>query len=184
MKRTLPTKRPRVEKQTEIPHRIRSAEFPQTVVCFENQGVFSAGVFCSQEIAFEIIQRNLNGLIRDKHGLISASFIGHAFLIKSENEEALTHATAELRREIQKYTPDPRQNIIENTGTARDLKKVRFTKKLKHSGETECIFCCLPFELGQKVRRTPCLHLFHAECIEPWLLIKKVCPVDKMALKG
>jgi len=45
-----------------------------------------------------------------------------------------------------------------------------------------CCICLCEMEVGTKVKQLPCLHRFHPECIESWLLVNKVCPIDKTKL--
>jgi len=43
-----------------------------------------------------------------------------------------------------------------------------------------CGVCLIDFENGNELRKLPCGHLFHRECIDHWLLHSStVCPVDK-----
>ena len=43
--------------------------------------------------------------------------------------------------------------------------------------DNNCTICKNNFENGEKIRRLGCNHIFHMECIDPWLLEKKTCPV-------
>lgn len=44
----------------------------------------------------------------------------------------------------------------------------------------ECIICLCKFKPGQEVRMlSRCKHIYHVDCIDSWLLINGVCPIDK-----
>lgn len=42
-----------------------------------------------------------------------------------------------------------------------------------------CSICLEQMEAGQKVMRLLCLHVFHKDCIVPWLQRNRTCPIDK-----
>jgi len=41
---------------------------------------------------------------------------------------------------------------------------------------SSCQICRCEFELGDSLRRLPCMHPFHTDCVTPWLGSKGVCP--------
>jgi Ring finger domain len=43
-------------------------------------------------------------------------------------------------------------------------------------GEDTCVVCLDDLDVGNRVRRLPCNHVFHAECIRTWLRRKNACP--------
>jgi len=45
-----------------------------------------------------------------------------------------------------------------------------------------CCICLSDMEPGNKVRTLPCSHFFHTECIDNWLKLNKVCPIDKTTI--
>lgn len=42
---------------------------------------------------------------------------------------------------------------------------------------TQCSICLGDFEADEEVRRMPCRHTFHADCIENWIKLKHSCPL-------
>lgn len=47
--------------------------------------------------------------------------------------------------------------------------------------QEECPVCFLAYEEGEELRRLPCLHAFHTECIDRWLTSRRdtalCCPI-------
>jgi len=45
------------------------------------------------------------------------------------------------------------------------------------SDRSECSICMCELETGETVRMLGCMHLFHAACVDRWLLAKPQCPM-------
>lgn len=52
-------------------------------------------------------------------------------------------------------------------------------KELQGDGEC-CAICIEPYRVPEVLRMLPCSHEFHKNCIDPWLLEHRTCPMCKM----
>nr|XP_043615147.1 probable E3 ubiquitin-protein ligase RHC2A [Erigeron canadensis] len=48
--------------------------------------------------------------------------------------------------------------------------------------DPHCAVCKDPFCLGTEVKEMPCKHLYHSDCILPWLAMRNSCPVCRHEL--
>jgi hypothetical protein len=46
-----------------------------------------------------------------------------------------------------------------------------------------CSICLEPYQEGTRVRALPCMHHYHAECIDTWLQQHDTCPVCKSSAR-
>lgn len=55
----------------------------------------------------------------------------------------------------------------------------------KHDGtplpgnQTNCPVCLCEFTKGEKLKSLPCVHFYHKECIDRWLMVGNSCPLCK-----
>ncbi|CAI5649218.1 unnamed protein product [Oreochromis niloticus] len=47
-----------------------------------------------------------------------------------------------------------------------------------------CAVCLEPFNNNQCLRVLPCLHEYHRDCVDPWLLLQHTCPLCKRSILG
>jgi len=48
----------------------------------------------------------------------------------------------------------------------------------------QCAICMDDYELAQKVRKLPCGHMYHLDCIKKWLEMHGTCPVCRKDMNG
>ncbi|KAI8539987.1 hypothetical protein RHMOL_Rhmol09G0225600 [Rhododendron molle] len=75
----------------------------------------------------------------------------------STMQQASSSVTAEKKQDT--------ANVVGNTKASED--------------ELTCSVCLEQVTVGELVRSLPCLHQFHANCIDPWLRQQGTCPVCK-----
>ena len=39
-----------------------------------------------------------------------------------------------------------------------------------------CVICMIEFVIGDRVRYLPCMHTYHTDCIDDWLMRSFTCP--------
>ena len=58
-----------------------------------------------------------------------------------------------------------------------------FRSNSSSSHEKECTICTDPFQTGDTLRRLPCLHTFHRDCIDEWFQRSRKCPICMMRVE-
>ncbi|XP_073059914.1 uncharacterized protein [Primulina eburnea] len=107
-----------------------------------------------------------HGNLRDREDYILALEYDTLFGQLVENENAL------------KGSPPAAKSVVEN------LPSVVYTKEVveENSCLVSCAVCMDEFAVGEKLTRMPCFHLYHGECILPWLHNRNTCPVCRYEL--
>ncbi|KAL9224336.1 hypothetical protein vseg_000380 [Gypsophila vaccaria] len=62
------------------------------------------------------------------------------------------------------------------------LPSVDVTEEMMRSDSSQCAVCMDEFELGAQAKQMPCKHVFHKDCIVPWLELHNSCPVCRYEL--
>uniref|UniRef100_A0A672S3K8 Ring finger protein 215 n=1 Tax=Sinocyclocheilus grahami TaxID=75366 RepID=A0A672S3K8_SINGR len=63
--------------------------------------------------------------------------------------------------------------------------KVRCDPTQTQPVETDsCAVCLEQYNNNQCLRVLPCLHEFHRDCVDPWLLLQQTCPLCKRSVLG
>ncbi|XP_046741899.1 uncharacterized protein LOC124408764 isoform X2 [Diprion similis] len=74
------------------------------------------------------------------------------------------------------------QESIESHTFPHKYKRVKKVENAEDSVE-KCTICLSEFEDCESVRRLPCMHLFHVDCVDQWLCTNKRCPICRVDIE-
>ncbi|XP_030074154.1 RING finger protein 215 isoform X4 [Microcaecilia unicolor] len=102
-----------------------------------------------------------------------------------------TGLVVQAQRQSRHHQPgeDPELNLKQHILQRLSALKTRRYHPSKHrksqSPEIEtCAVCLDQFHRNQCLRVLPCLHEFHRDCVDPWLLLQHTCPLCKYNILG
>lgn len=81
----------------------------------------------------------------------------------------------QLTRNNSRGPPPASQSAIDSMPTVK-------INKRHLRGDSHCPVCKDRFELGSEAREMPCKHIYHSDCITPWLVRHNSCPVCRHQL--
>lgn len=73
-------------------------------------------------------------------------------------------------------TPPASKSAIEGLPT------IRITVELLDTDSSQCAVCKDIFEVDEEAKQMPCKHIYHKDCILPWLELHNSCPVCRYEL--
>eukprot|EP01080_Neovahlkampfia_damariscottae_P012000 gene12000-5400_t len=83
----------------------------------------------------------------------------------------------QLQERLGSVPKGAKKEDIENTTSQFKLRKL-------FKDQDTCVICYEEFKIGESVRKLPCLHLFHSNCIDEWLQQSRNCPLCKKDILG
>ncbi|KAI3464207.1 hypothetical protein Pfo_020870 [Paulownia fortunei] len=73
-------------------------------------------------------------------------------------------------------TPPASKSAVEQ------LPDIKITEEMLASDSSQCAVCKDSFELDEDAKQMPCKHIYHKDCILPWLELHNSCPVCRYEL--
>lgn len=117
-----------------------------------------------------VIENNTDG---DPSGFRLPSNLGDYFI--GPGLEQLIQQLAE--NDPNRYgTPPASKSAVQN------LPNIKITNELLESDYSDCAVCKDSFELDEEAKQLPCKHIYHQDCIMPWLELHNSCPVCRYEL--
>lgn len=88
------------------------------------------------------------------------------------------HLTPSQSLLASQLTEEEQVRIAQRIGLIQHLPKGVFNCGSEPSDKKfkECVICMLDFEFGNPIRFLPCLHIYHVDCIDAWLMRSFTCP--------
>ncbi|XP_008216235.1 uncharacterized protein LOC100678661 isoform X2 [Nasonia vitripennis] len=74
------------------------------------------------------------------------------------------------------------QESIESHTFPHTYKRVKDVENKEDTIE-KCTICLSEFEENENVRRLPCMHLFHIDCVDQWLSTNSCCPICRVDIE-
>lgn len=120
-----------------------------------------------------IIQDSRSGFTGQRRSMVPTVPEEDSRLTHEEQKKALT----KLKKEI--YTPSPKRlaRRLGRSYGANTQDALNETGKDRDEDGKRCAICLDDFEPRQEVVLTPCDHMFHEDCIVPWVKSQGQCPV-------
>jgi len=102
---------------------------------------------------------------------------GRAFVPTTDEELMRRAIEASLRDRPGFAVPGATPEVVARATT---LSLYRPGSKSLGNGADDCHICYDNFCMDEPIRVLPCLHRFHAECVDRWLAQSRICPVCKL----
>lgn len=88
----------------------------------------------------------------------------------------------ELIQQLAENDPNRRGTPPASKSAVEGLPDISVTEDLLASDSSQCAVCKDTFALGEKAKQMPCKHIYHSDCILPWLELHNSCPVCRYEL--
>uniref|UniRef100_A0A0E0KBW5 RING-type E3 ubiquitin transferase n=1 Tax=Oryza punctata TaxID=4537 RepID=A0A0E0KBW5_ORYPU len=140
----------------------------------------------SLRLQLALLDREFDDLDYDALRALDADNSPHAPSMSEEEINALPvfkyKVQAHQGRASSRKSDGPSQPSVSSTGSVNEKKQDHFKADGTDNtldDELTCSVCLEQVVVGDLLRSLPCLHQFHANCIDPWLRQQGTCPVCK-----
>ncbi|XP_016124846.1 RING finger protein 11-like [Sinocyclocheilus grahami] len=88
------------------------------------------------------------------------------------------HPTPSQTRLATQLTEEEQVRLAQRIGLIQHLPRGIFDPGSEPSDKKikECVICMMDFEYGDPIRFLPCMHIYHVDCIDAWLMRSFTCP--------
>jgi hypothetical protein len=126
-------------------------------------------------LAFNNLERS-GGLEHEDESLNNLYLAVHDSIISGNNDYDILFGQLMENESSLKGSPPAAKSFVEN------LPLVELTEEELKKKDVVCAVCKDEVTVEEKVRKLPCSHCYHEDCILPWLSIRNTCPVCRFEL--
>ncbi|WJX70733.1 RING-type E3 ubiquitin transferase [Trifolium repens] len=126
-------------------------------------------------LAFNNLERS-GGLEHEDESLNNLYLAVHDSIISGNNDYDILFGQLMENESSLKGSPPAAKSFVEN------LPLVELTEEELKKKDVVCAVCKDEVMVEEKVRKLPCSHYYHGDCILPWLSIHNTCPVCRFEL--
>uniref|UniRef100_U3JS48 RING-type domain-containing protein n=5 Tax=Neoaves TaxID=3078114 RepID=U3JS48_FICAL len=105
-------------------------------------------------------------------------FLTEAFCFQEQVPVPVYHPTPSQTRLATQLTEEEQIRIAQRIGLIQHLPKGVYDPGRDGSEKKirECVICMMDFVYGDPIRFLPCMHIYHLDCIDDWLMRSFTCP--------
>uniref|UniRef100_A0A9L0JYU4 RING finger protein 11 n=1 Tax=Equus asinus TaxID=9793 RepID=A0A9L0JYU4_EQUAS len=102
----------------------------------------------------------------------------HQFRSQEQVPVPVYHPTPSQTRLATQLTEEEQIRIAQRIGLIQHLPKGVYDPGRDGSEKKirECVICMMDFVYGDPIRFLPCMHIYHLDCIDDWLMRSFTCP--------
>eukprot|EP00088_Acartia_fossae_P010235 TRINITY_DN15083_c0_g2_i2.p1 TRINITY_DN15083_c0_g2~~TRINITY_DN15083_c0_g2_i2.p1 ORF type:complete len:155 (+),score=19.44 TRINITY_DN15083_c0_g2_i2:266-730(+) len=95
------------------------------------------------------------------------------YVQESSNQAPIYYPSPNVSRPASQLTEEEQVKIAQRIGLIQHLPTGTFDGCKKNR---ECVICMIEFNIGDAIRYLPCMHTYHTDCIDDWLMRSFTCP--------
>ncbi|XP_070797458.1 RING finger protein 11 isoform X1 [Pituophis catenifer annectens] len=120
----------------------------------------------------------LRFLLKNCYGALLLSKMKHDSRELQKEQVPVYHPTPSQTRLATQLTEEEQIRIAQRIGLIQHLPKGVYDPGRDGSEKKirECVICMMDFVYGDPIRFLPCMHIYHLDCIDDWLMRSFTCP--------
>ncbi|KAG9343359.1 hypothetical protein AGOR_G00242520 [Albula goreensis] len=95
---------------------------------------------------------------------------------QEQAELPVYHPTPGQARTAGQLTEEEQVRVAQRMGLIQHLPQGVYDGWGSEKKIRECVICMLDFVYGDPIRFLPCMHIYHLDCIDDWLMRSFTCP--------